>query len=65
MKTLAPYFLIRINEYDKALRVAFQYFLKTKNSYLYDYYFAERENYIYQYFSPRLSDEEYYKLTIY
>lgn len=62
---MAPYFLIRINEYDKALRVAFQYFLKTKKSYLYNYYFAERENYIYNYFSPRLSDEEYANLIIY
>lgn len=62
---MAPYFLIRINEYDKALRATYKYFLKTKNKFLYDYYYSERENYIYNYFSTRLSDEEYYQLTIY
>lgn len=62
---LAPYFLLRINEYDKALRVAYQYFLKTQNKFLYDYYYSERENYIYNYFSTRLSDEEYLALEIY
>lgn len=62
---MAPYFLTRINEYDKAMRVAYQYFLKTKNTFLYDYYFNERQNYIYNYFSERLSDEDYKNLTIY
>lgn len=65
MNNLAPYFLRRINEYDKALRVAYQYFLNTNNKFLYDYYYSERENYIYNYFSKRISDTDYKNLTIY
>lgn len=65
MKKLPTWFLTRINDYDKALRVSMSYFLKTKNKDLYEYYYSERENYIYNYFSKRLSDKEFSKLTIY
>jgi len=55
------YLQFALNENDKALRTCIKY----KRLDMYDYWLDERMRIYSQYFSPRMSDEEYYKLTIY
>ena len=53
------YLQFALNENDKALQACIKY------NTMYEYWFSERMRIYGQYFMPRLSDEEYYKLTIY
>jgi len=53
------YLQFALNENDKALRAS------SKNKIMNDYWFSERMRIYGQYFMPRLSDEEFIKLTIY
>ena len=56
---------LKLNDYDKALRVSFAYFLKTGDASLYDYWFEEKMSYYRYAFSPMMSDEEYTRLEVY
>ena len=62
------WFLKKINDYDKALKVNLNLFIKTQEERFrqnYEYYMSERENCIWWYFQPRMSDKDYSNLTIY
>jgi hypothetical protein len=58
---LPLYLQFALNENDKALRTC----AKLKRLDMYDYWLGERMRIYNQYFMPRLSESEYYKLTIY
>jgi hypothetical protein len=53
------YLQFQLNENDKALRATI------KHPVMHEYWYSERMRIYNQYFMPRLTDAQYYKLTIY